>query len=76
MITIATVLLIASGACFLARVVTGPSLADRIVVMKDGRIQQSGAPAEIYALRVKAATGRDEPVDPGLLNVSAAPAQQ
>ena len=25
------------------------TLADRIVVMKDGRIQQSGAPAEIYA---------------------------
>ncbi len=33
MITIATVLLIAGGAGFLARVIGGPSLADRIVAL-------------------------------------------
>lgn len=33
MITAAILLLAASGACFLARVITGPSLGDRIVAL-------------------------------------------
>jgi multicomponent Na+:H+ antiporter subunit F len=37
MITIATVLLVLGGACFLIRVVGGPSLADRIVAL-DGLV--------------------------------------
>jgi multisubunit Na+/H+ antiporter MnhF subunit len=37
MITVAAVLLVAGGACFLARVIGGPSLADRIVAL-DGLV--------------------------------------
>jgi len=37
MITIATALLVVGGACFLARVIGGPSLADRIVAL-DGLV--------------------------------------
>lgn len=33
MITLATVLLVAGGACFLGRAVRGPSLADRVVAI-------------------------------------------
>lgn len=37
MITLAIVLLAAGGACFLARIVAGPSLADRVIAV-DGLV--------------------------------------
>lgn len=37
MITVATILLVAGGACFLIRAVAGPSLADRVIAI-DGLV--------------------------------------
>lgn len=50
MITLALVLLVLGGACFLARVIAGPSLADRIVAL-DGLVVTIVAVTILSAVR-------------------------
>ena len=50
MITIATVLLTVAGACFLVRVIAGPSLADRIVAL-DGLVVTIVAAIVVHSIR-------------------------
>lgn len=51
MITVALLILVAGGACFLWRAVRGPSLADRIVAL-DGLIVTILAAILCYSIRV------------------------
>ncbi|HEX5946342.1 MAG TPA: monovalent cation/H+ antiporter complex subunit F [Acidimicrobiales bacterium] len=50
MITVATVLLALGGACFLVRVIAGPSLADRIVAL-DGLVVTIVAAIVLHSIR-------------------------
>ena len=50
MIAAATVLLVAGGACFLARAVLGPSLADRVVAI-DGLVVTLVAVVLVQSIR-------------------------
>lgn len=50
MITVATVLLVLGGACFLARIIVGPSLADRIVAL-DGLVVTLVAAILVHSIR-------------------------
>jgi multisubunit Na+/H+ antiporter MnhF subunit len=50
MITVATILLVAGGACFLGRALRGPSLADRVVAV-DGLVAAIVAVAFLHTIR-------------------------
>ena len=61
MITLATVLLVAGGACFVARAVRGPSLADRVVAI-DGLVVTIVAAILVNSIRTDAASFLDTAV--------------
>jgi multicomponent Na+:H+ antiporter subunit F len=50
MITAATILLVAGGACFVIRAVTGPSLADRVIAI-DGLVVTMVAATLLNSIR-------------------------
>ncbi|MGD9797084.1 MAG: monovalent cation/H+ antiporter complex subunit F [Acidimicrobiia bacterium] len=54
MITVATILLVAGGACFVVRAVKGPSLADRIVAI-DGLVVSIVAAVLLHSVRTDTA---------------------
>jgi multicomponent Na+:H+ antiporter subunit F len=54
MITVATILLVAGGACFVVRSVSGPSLADRVVAI-DGLVVTIVAAILINSIRTDTA---------------------